>query len=173
MERQLATLIATGFGSGRARLLPGTAGSLAALATWWLIGTLLTVSGPAVAAVGAVCSTLLGFWATSRYLEAKRAGALSVGAGHPTNHRREADDPAEVVIDEWAGMFLTLLLTQTSSLTEALAGFLIFRVLDMSKPWVIGWCERLPGAAGIMADDLAAGACSFLLLQLVVVRWFL
>jgi phosphatidylglycerophosphatase A len=173
MERQLATLIATGFGSGRAKILPGTAGSFAALSTWWLLGTLLSVSGPAVATVGAVVSTVFGFWATSRYLETKQLGANSSGGGHSANQGREAHDPAEVVIDEWAGMFITLLLTQTSSITEALAGFLIFRVLDMSKPWLIGRCEKLPGATGIMADDLVAGACSFLILQLVVVRWLL
>ena len=65
-------------------------------------------------------------------------------------------DPKRVVIDEWAGVWATLLFLPVEWYTVA-AAFLIFRVLDISKPLGIKRLEKLPGGVGIMLDDVGAG----------------
>ena len=82
---------------------------------------------------------------------------------------KEDDDPGEVVMDEFAAQALTFLalpllaprgLCGWESFVLASVGFLAFRVIDIVKPWPIGKLERLPAGWGILADDLAAGICS-------------
>lgn len=66
-------------------------------------------------------------------------------------------DPKRAVWDEFTGMWVTCLLLP-KTLPWLAAAFVVFRVLDVLKPWPIRQFERLPGGLGIMADDLAAGA---------------
>ena len=70
------------------------------------------------------------------------------------HYRRE--DPREIVIDEVAGMMLTLLWLP-SGWVSFLVGFLAFRFFDIVKPFPARLAERLPGGVGVMADDLVAG----------------
>jgi len=70
------------------------------------------------------------------------------------HYRRE--DPGEIVIDEVAGMMLTLLWLP-SGWVPFLVGFLAFRFFDIVKPFPARLAERLPGGVGVMADDLVAG----------------
>jgi phosphatidylglycerophosphatase A len=129
----LARLVASFFGSGLLPRAPGTWGSLAALA----MGAALLAGSHWLLAGGVVAATLAGFWAIPR------AGGQA--------------DPGWVVIDEVAGMWLTMLpLTAPSPLGLAVA-FAVFRVLDIAKPGPIGAIDRWPGATGVMGDDLAAG----------------
>ncbi len=65
-------------------------------------------------------------------------------------------DPQYVVIDEVAGQLCALGLAGPDAVRIVLA-FVAFRLLDIFKPWPIHRLERLPGAWGVMADDLAAG----------------
>ena len=67
-------------------------------------------------------------------------------------------DPGWVVIDEFAGQWLALFGLAHASFIGLLAAFLIFRLLDIAKPGPIGWADRQGGSAGIMADDVIAGA---------------
>ncbi len=132
-----ATLLATWFGSGLVRTAPGTCGSLAALP---FAAGLAFVGGPWLLGLATAAAFAAGLWASARY-----AGA----AGQP--------DPGAVVIDEVAGLWLALVLLPLDPGLYLLA-FLAFRLFDITKPWPIGWVERsLPGAWGIMADDLVAG----------------
>ena len=75
--------------------------------------------------------------------------------------RSGVEDPSECVLDEVAGQWFALLpMGLFSNLFDwraLLAAFLLFRVLDILKPWPIYRLERLKGGAGIMADDVAAG----------------
>jgi phosphatidylglycerophosphatase A len=66
-------------------------------------------------------------------------------------------DPGHVVIDEVAGQLLTLLLTG-AGWAGAMVGFLLFRLLDIIKPWPANRLEALPDGLGVMADDLMAAA---------------
>ncbi len=65
-------------------------------------------------------------------------------------------DPKRAVLDEFAGMWITCLFLPKTFVWLALA-FMVFRVLDIWKPWPIRKFEALPGGLGIMADDVAAG----------------
>ena len=87
------------------------------------------------------------------------------------------DDPGEVVMDEFAAQALTFLvlplltarnLCGWESLVLACFGFLAFRVIDITKPWPIRKLERLPAGWGILADDLAAGVCSAILVYIAL-----
>lgn len=73
-------------------------------------------------------------------------------------------DPPEVILDEFACMPLVFVGLQLTSAPWLLAGFLLFRLLDITKPLGIRRLESLPFGIGIVADDLAAAlvACGIL-----------
>lgn len=138
--------VCTCCGAGLLRPAPGTWGSIVAALP--ALGLLLVVEpGPArwVLLAGVVLATLAAVWCTP-------AATARFGVS----------DPSQVVIDEVAGTWLAIAVMPASLLADPLlavgAGFVLFRVFDIAKPWPIGWCEHLPGGWGIMADDLAAGA---------------
>ncbi len=138
-----ASLIATWFGCGLIRPAPGTWGSLAALP---FAAGLVWLGGPWLLAAAAGLLFLAGIWAGGRY-----ADALELG------------DPGPVVVDEVAGQWLALVPLPLELGWYALA-FVLFRLLDIAKPWPIGWLDRsLKGGLGIMADDMAAGLLAGLL----------
>jgi phosphatidylglycerophosphatase A len=142
----LATAIATGLGSGYSPIAPGTAGSAVGVLLFWpLAGQALPIQLGAVAALTAV-----GIAAASHV--ARRIGM---------------EDPGLVVVDEVAGMWITLLALPFTPLTAGI-GFLLFRVMDIFKPWPARALEALPGGWGIMADDLAAGVYAHLALRVVL-----
>ncbi len=142
----LALAIATLGGVGRLPKAPGTFGTLATLPVCFLVQELgFTVHLAVTAAVTAV-----GIWATA--VACDRLGEK---------------DPKQVVVDEAAGMLLTMLAAPTGW-PWLLAGFALFRLFDIRKPWPVGWLDRnIAGAWGVMADDLAAGVYAGLILALL------
>jgi phosphatidylglycerophosphatase A len=76
-------------------------------------------------------------------------------------------DPAPVVIDEVAGMLITLALLPVN-IYGAIAGFLIFRLFDVIKPWPADRLERLHGGLGVMADDAMAAVYANLALRVLI-----
>lgn len=140
-----STLLATAGGLGLLPGAPGTWASLAALPPAWLLAASLGHPWLAAAA-GAV--SLAGLWAAAGYLRASGEA-----------------DPGPVVIDEVAGQLLALAAVPPD-IAWYVAGFALFRVLDIAKPWPVSAAERVfRGAFGVMADDIAAGAiaCAALL----------
>jgi phosphatidylglycerophosphatase A len=146
---RVATLIATGLGSGRAPVAPGTAGSLLGLALYWPLARFPT----AVQLAALFALVLLGTWAAS---------VVARGLG--------VEDPSLVVVDEVAGMWATLLFLPLTP-QSAVAGFLAFRVMDVVKPFPARALERLPDGWGIMADDLMAGVYANLAVRLLLALW--
>lgn len=149
--KRIAVLIATAGGAGYFPFAPGTVGSAVGIVVYLLTQHLQ----PAVQ-VGlflGICA--IGTW------------AATVAAGH---FGRE--DPGYVVIDEVAGQLATLLLLDVGWMGAA-AGFLIFRILDIIKPWPANRLEDLHGGLGIMADDVMAGAYGWLIMLglIHVVPW--
>jgi phosphatidylglycerophosphatase A len=128
--------LATLFGIGRAPVTPGTVASAVALVLAW---PLVQSGGRIALAGGTVLATVAGVRACSVY--ARRSGVK---------------DPSECVIDELAGQWLACACAPFS-LRGFLAAFVLFRLFDIWKPGPIRSLEKLPGGAGIMADDLAAG----------------
>ena len=132
-----AMLIATWFGSGLARVAPGTCGSLAALPFAWLITMFWGVQALFVAAAAIFC---IGYISCTLVMR----------------HRKEKD-PQIIVVDEVAGQWLTLSAAPLDPVYYFL-GFVLFRVADISKIWPASWIDRsLSGAAGVMLDDAIAG----------------
>ena len=134
MTARLARLIATAFGAGHSPIAPGTAGSAVALAILWLV----PFSGLGLV-VFFVAVTLVGTW-----------------AAHVTEAAVGSKDPGVIVIDEVAGMTLSVL-TLPLTAPVLLAGFLLFRVFDVLKPFPAGRLQSLTGGVGVMIDDLVAG----------------
>ena len=132
-----AVLVATMFGAGRAPAVPGTFGTLAAVPPAVLLARALPPWGFALA-TGALA--LLAIWTSG---VAARAMGLK--------------DPRPVVIDEAAGLFVTLLYLPAGLETVAI-GFVLFRLMDILKPFPARRAEDLPGGWGIVVDDLIAGA---------------
>jgi phosphatidylglycerophosphatase A len=153
MADRAAVAIATAFGVGRFPVAPGTFGSLPGLLVAW---ALWKAGGTWAVVVGAAVVAAVGSWAAGR--AARLWGA---------------EDPGAVVVDEVAGQMVALFFLPPSPAVLA-AAFLLFRAMDILKPWPASKLERLPGGSGIMADDLAAGAIANLVLQLAIAfgpRW--
>ena len=83
----------------------------------------------------------------------------------------EDEDPKRVVIDEWAGALVTVAFLD-NTVWWLLAGFFVFRVLDITKPWPVRRLESLHGGIGIMADDVAAGIIGAIGLNVVRLIFF-
>ncbi len=86
------------------------------------------------------------------------ACVLTVILGPAASRAAGRKDPSSVVMDEVAGVLLTLLFTPDPTPMQAAWGFLLFRAFDIVKPPPARFLERLPGGWGILLDDLAAGA---------------
>jgi phosphatidylglycerophosphatase A len=138
----LARVVATGFGSGYSRVAPGTAGSAVGLLLFWPLAALAWPWQLAASAVLFVSGSLA-------------AGRVARHVG--------LKDPGIVVVDEVVGQWVTLV--------TALLGFLLFRAMDVVKPWPARDLERVPGGWGIMADDVAAGIYAHLLLRVGLLVW--
>jgi phosphatidylglycerophosphatase A len=141
-------LLATAFGLGRLPA-PGTAASAGTAAFMVLACGLGPNGGPLPPRLQlAVFSILVA-----------AVCVLGVLLGNGAQRDFGCKDPGAFVLDEVAGQALALLpLLPALSLTGVLLGFLLFRLLDIWKPWPISRLEELPGGLGIMADDLLAGA---------------
>jgi phosphatidylglycerophosphatase A len=77
-------------------------------------------------------------------------------------------DSSKVVIDEVAGMAITLLYAP-HQLLYLFLGLLFFRFFDILKPFGIRKLEHLPGGVGVMADDILSGAYAFVMVRLVMI----
>lgn len=142
---RLATLLATVFGVGYSPVMPGTMGTLAAVPLAYAVmgggAPALWLTTAAVAAAGT--------WAAGRYCQ--------LTGKH---------DNQCIVIDEVAGYLLTLSLVPRTAANLGL-GFILFRLLDIAKPWPIRLVDRrVHGGFGVMADDLLAGLVGAGLLRL-------
>ena len=144
MDR-LLMFIATGAGSGYLPKAPGTWGTLVGLLLWWpLAGLSLTAYLATVAVLFIV-------------------GVASAGAAEKILDR---GDPGVVVIDEIVGVLIALAAVPLHPVA-ALAGFALFRLFDIAKPFPVGWVDRhLHGGLGLMLDDVAAGLYALLVLHL-------
>ncbi|MES9871416.1 MAG: phosphatidylglycerophosphatase A [Sedimenticola sp.] len=138
-------LLAFGMGSGAAPKAPGTVGTLAAIPIYLGVRHLDSVSYLLLVALLFV----IGIWLCGR-----------------TSSDLGVHDHGGIVWDEWVGFLLALWLIPPGWVW-LLAGFLLFRLFDILKPWPIGWLDRrVSGGFGIMLDDLIAGLFALGVLQL-------
>jgi phosphatidylglycerophosphatase A len=145
-----AHVLAFGFGAGVAPVAPGTAGSLVGLLFYWpLAGLPLPAYAVVVGLLALVGVALCG--RTSRELG--------------------VEDHPGIVWDEIVGMLIGVA-GLPPEWPWLLAAFVLFRALDILKPWPISWLDRrLTGGLGIMLDDVAAGVATLAVLQLARLAW--
>ena len=130
--RRLGLFVATCGYLGYVPIAPGTFGSAAGLALFFAVRS---TGSLAVELAAIVLLFAIGIW-----------------SGTVAEHHFAGIDPGPVVLDEVVGMLITLFLLPVT-LTGAIVGFLVFRVLDVVKPWPSARFEKLPGGLGVMADD--------------------
>ncbi|MFP1951180.1 phosphatidylglycerophosphatase A [Lonsdalea quercina] len=139
--------LATGLGSGLSPWMPGTAGSLAAIPLWYLM--------------------ILLPWQLYSLLV-----MLSIGIGVYLCQRTAKDmgvhDHGSIVWDEFVGMWITLMAVPSMHWGWVVTGFVLFRLLDIWKPWPIRWFDRnVHGGMGIIVDDVIAGVVAAALIYLL------
>ena len=139
-------LIATGFYSGYLPKAPGTWGSLVGLLIFFLLHTL---------SLGIYLAVVAGIFLIGTFA----AGEAEKIMDH--------QDPGLVVIDEIAGMLVTMTAVPATPLAMVL-GFVLFRIFDIWKPFPVNFFDqRFHGGLGIMLDDIVAGIYSLIILQLL------
>ena len=145
MKKFIAKMLATGFWSGYFPITPGTFGSIPP----WLIAYFLIQNNQLWLTIAAIAATIVSVWS---------AGEAEKELGH---------DARKIVIDEWAGMFITLMFVPYSLTNYAIA-FFVFRALDVVKIYPARQAERLPAGWGITMDDVVAGVQSNLVTHLII-----
>ncbi len=147
--RSLIVLLATGLYSGKSPILPGTMGTVAALPLVWLFSRM----GPTVYFVLTGIFTYFSIWIAELY-----------------EQEFQRHDRPEVVIDEIAGFLISMCLLPLAP-KVLLAAFVLFRILDMWKPFPISFFDKnVPGGYGVVIDDVVAALITNLILQFVVWR---
>ena len=159
----MSKLIATFFYTGLLPKAPGTWGSLAALPC---AVALHGLGGFPALLLATVIVFFVGWWAT-----------IQETSG------RDDHDPGEIVIDEVAGQWVTLLPASYMFARHDLPlvwpallfGFIFFRLFDIFKPWPISWADRKETAFGVMLDDVLAGilAAAASAALAVLYHWFM
>ena len=131
----LDKFMATFFGIGLlSSKMPGTITSAAAL----VIALIIPIHWIAIVSV-----IIIGTWSTGRY--SKKIGVK---------------DPPEAAIDEVAGMWISMYALPAS---YGIPAFVLFRIVDILKPFPVNVAEKLPGGIGIMADDIVGGGMVWLI----------
>jgi len=145
--RRPVQFLAFGFGSGLSPWAPGTAGTLVAVPLYWLVAD----------------------WSLPWYtLFVLLTALLGIGICSAASRELRVHDHPGIVWDEFVGYWITLWAIPFDWVWM-LAGFVVFRVFDIVKPWPIGYFDRnVKGGVGIMVDDILAGimACATLHLAL-------
>lgn len=141
-------IISTGFGSGFFPGAPGTFAGGIALLIWYGLYLLLSSYVLVLTTIFLiVATTLIGVW-TSNVMEKYWGG-----------------DPRAVVIDEYVGTWIPLLVAPSGEYTIWLAiiGFALFRLIDIFKPLGCRWIDQnVKGGWGVMLDDILAGLYALL-----------
>lgn len=142
--RHPAGWIASGLGVGFIPVAPGTFGTVAALLPWWWLRDLPL----AHYAVAVLLAFALGVWASQWVIR-----------------RIAVQDPSLVVWDEFVGVWIALFAAPPGWLW-VLAGFALFRLFDIWKPWPVRWADRnVHGGLGAMLDDALAGVLALIVMQ--------
>ncbi|URJ25304.1 phosphatidylglycerophosphatase A family protein [Candidatus Blochmannia ocreatus (nom. nud.)] len=141
-------LCATGFGIGTIPKTPtGSIASLFAIPIWWILVKLFSYKFY-------FCFLTIGIIIGTYFC-------------NQTNKIIGIHDHKSIVLDEFLGMWITLIIVPTNNWYYIMFAFTLFRILDITKPWPISWCDRtIKGGFGIIFDDIVAGVISVFLIIL-------
>jgi phosphatidylglycerophosphatase A len=138
-------LVGSGFYTGYIPIASGTFGSLAAIVLYFIPGfEKLEIIIPAI-----VLLFVYGLFVSSKF------------------EKVYGKDPAQCTVDEIVGTWIALL-ALPKTLLIILTSFLIWRSLDIIKPFPARTSEKLPGGLGIMIDDVISGLYSLIIVHLIV-----
>jgi phosphatidylglycerophosphatase A len=151
-------LLATGFYTGKAPKAPGTAGSACAVVIVYFLYSLFPILQQTIPGIFlALLITGLSILVCNILISSNFYG-------------KDLKDPQQIVIDEFAGIFITAI-GSSPSLLNIILVFVFFRIFDISKLPPIKKLEKLPLGWGITLDDCLAGV--YALLALTMVKYFL
>lgn len=140
-------LAATGLYSGYSPFASGTAGSIIAIP----VCVIMMLMPSWLGAISLTSLIVFALWACDK-------AADIIGE----------EDPGCIVLDEIAGMAVTLS-GVNPDIKNIIAGFILFRIFDILKPWPVKNLEKLfKGGTGIVADDLAAGVYASIVLNILI-----
>lgn len=146
IKKYVTEIISSWFYTGYSPVAPGTCGTAGAVLFYLLflrnLGSLSYMVTVAVVVVTAVT--------VSTYI----------------SRRTGEDDPSHIVVDEVAGYLVTMAFIPPD-IKYVVAGFVLFRVFDIVKPFPAGRLEQLHGGYGIVLDDVAAGVWSNIFLHII------
>lgn len=134
---KLRYFLAIGLGSGISPISPGTIGSLASILIWLILIQFSFI----LYFILIILSIILGIYICYR-----------------TENDIQVHDHKSIVWDEFVGMWITMMTLPVNNCQWVAIGFVLFRILDVWKPWPICWFDRnISGGIGIMLDDIMAG----------------
>ena len=146
MNHKVAEFIGTVFNIGKLPLAPGTWSSFLAVLVWYIF---FGEINPIYFLLIIFILFLLGIISSKIIIK------------NSIEH-----DPSKIVIDEWVGQWISFLFLPVS-LVNAIIGFILFRLFDISKLKPIGYMEKIKGGWGIMLDDVLAGGMTLIILHLI------
>lgn len=148
-EKQILFL-AKGCNVGNIPVMPGTFGTLVGIPLCYLLSFLHTPSGLPFEGLAVIAFILFAVW-----IAEEAVTILNV------------KDPGCIVIDEIAGLTVTMI-GVGFSLTSLISAFILFRFFDILKPFPVKFLEdKIPGGAGVVLDDVAAGIMANLVLRII------
>lgn len=165
-----ANLVATIFGIGRIPYMPGTFGALFAAIEFAIYLKIFNFKDISIYLIHIFSFTIIGIIAAHFYCK-----------------YTQQQDPGEVVIDEYIGQYLAQIIcfiycnyfipNLASSLWIITISFLFFRLFDISKVGIVGYCDKnIKGAVGIILDDVVAAIiaaiCSIFTLQIIAILFY-
>jgi phosphatidylglycerophosphatase A len=147
IKNKMGTLLATFFGIGKVAPLPGTVTTALCIPLVWL----LSLSGHLAYSIACIILFLVSVWAAEVHEQIVKVHDLN-----------------EIVIDEVIGFFVAMAFLPITW-KSLLAGFFIFRLLDIFKPYPISWFDKnVKGGFGVVIDDVVAGVATNLILLLFI-----
>lgn len=149
----VAHIVSTGAFLGYAPIAPGTVGAFGCAVLLWFLLPEVRFGAPVtpvlVTLLSTVAFTALAIWAST------------------AAERHFGKDASRIVIDEFAGMLVAVLFLP-KTLTVYAVAFVLFRILDILKPFPAGRAESLPGGVGIVMDDIVAGIYANALVRIML-----
>ncbi len=146
LQKNIAHLIALGFGTGLSKIAPGTIGTLVAIPFFYLINA----TNLYFQSLFVIVSFFIGLWSSSI-----------------ASKSLKLKDPSCIVIDEIVAFLFLLVITDPSPL-QIVSLFCLFRAFDIWKPYPISWLEKkYSGGFGIMIDDFAAALIALIFYWLI------
>ncbi len=157
-KKKFYYFLSSGLGAGFLPKSPGTFGTISALLVYYLLLLIfnLDVKSDFYLLLGLISySVIFGTFFSNEILKFEE--------------NKFNKDPQFIVIDEWAGFYITILFS--TSWLHIIVGFLLFRLFDIWKPWLIGKAENFPRGYGIMADDIVAGFFALIIMNLIFINF--